>query len=639
MHRNTTTILSALFILFNSVLFAQTSVSLEPDSTLSPIANRFKHGVFFVPKTSEAQQDLYTNGHHYNAIRLHIIESALNNTSNLNDCIAFLDQIQTDLQTLSARTDKLIFIFEKMPAWLSSSSDGSPATTPGWFVLNTKPPADYNAWNSAVSSITNRIVNSYGITNAYFEIWNEPDLGSWTATNSEYFELFRETYDAIKSINAALPVGGPATNYWGNHINYQAPYGYLTPGLADPSLIGELLDSSVVWNRPLDFVSWHNFHIIHAIHDNILDYLEQKCTGLGISIPETIISEWNVTSDVRETSLQHSFFIKNQLELAKRDIDNNVIAAWQDFENSPNEFHADYGLLSYGSIYKPAYKAILLSNRLAGNEIKYECTEPVDMIAAVHQDTLKLLLTNYVSAPFVEALNETLFSGHFNINQLDSAGYIDLAGSDISYLDSIYKGLITISGTSPLEIAINQSIPVYTHYEALLNNPRSFSIDVQGISTITSSNYYRVNDTLNNTHFTYDSLIANGYSQATAITYIRNDQSLQPSVLSTSSNTISFSCSPNEVVLIELVIPELLSVSSEVPESFSVYPNPTGDLIHISSQQNGLGNLQLLDISGQLVLETTTSLSYAQISLAGQNPGVYYLRQKSTGTVHKVVKL
>lgn len=638
MRRFTTSLLLLLICTLNENANCQTTVSLTPDSILSPIGNRFKHGVFFVPKTAEAQQDLYSNDHHYNAIRLHIIESALNNTSNLNDCLAFLDAVQGDLQLLSSKTDKVIFIFEKMPAWLSSSSDGSPATTPGWYVLNTKPPANYAAWNSTVDAITNRIVNTYGIANAYFEIWNEPDLGSWTASDAEYFELFKNTYDAIKGVDATLPVGGPATNYWGNHINYQAPYGYLNSTNADQSLIGALLDSSVVWNRPLDFVSWHNFHVIHAIQDNILSYLNQKCTGLGIALPETIISEWNTNSAIRETSLQHSFFIKNQLALANLPIDNHVIAAWQDFTNSAQEFHNDYGLLSYGSIHKPAYKTMILSNKLAGNEILHESTEQVDMVAAVKNDTLQILLTNYVSDPFVEALNETLFSGGFNLNQLDSAGYIDIVGADVSYLDSIYQGLVTISGTTPIEIAINEAIPTYNYYASLLNGPRSFNIDIQGISSITGSEYYRINDTLNNSKFVYDSLINSGFNQSGAISYIVSDQSLQPSSLSISGNSISFQTSINEVAYIELKIPELLGMENLNKNTSMIYPNPTSDRINVISTAI-LGTVQIRNISGQTVFEKNIQEPMAELSLASQSSGVYFISVESTGEVHKVVKL
>ena len=183
----------SLFFFIASSSYGQTNINVYLNSITSNIGSKYEQGVFYVPKTNEAQTDFLNNGIHQNSIRLHIIESALNNTSNLTDCITYLDNFSSILQNLSYKTDKLLFIFEKMPAWLSSSSDGSPSSTPGWYVLNTKPPASWIDWNNMVNTVVDRIVNTYGISNAYFEIWNEPDLGSWTGSENEYFELFKKT--------------------------------------------------------------------------------------------------------------------------------------------------------------------------------------------------------------------------------------------------------------------------------------------------------------------------------------------------------------------------------------------------------------------------------------------------------------
>ena len=51
----------------------------------------------------------------------------------------------------------------------------------------------------------------------YFEVWNEPNLDAFfTGSQRDYFALYRCTVEAIKGIDAALRVGGPATaaNGW-----------------------------------------------------------------------------------------------------------------------------------------------------------------------------------------------------------------------------------------------------------------------------------------------------------------------------------------------------------------------------------------------------------------------------------------
>jgi xylan 1,4-beta-xylosidase len=63
-------------------------------------------------------------------------------------------------------------------------------------------------------------VERYGINEVrqwFFEVWNEPNLDAFgSAKQDDYFKLYRYTAEAIKSVDGALKVGGPATaaNAW-----------------------------------------------------------------------------------------------------------------------------------------------------------------------------------------------------------------------------------------------------------------------------------------------------------------------------------------------------------------------------------------------------------------------------------------
>ncbi len=617
----------------------QTNLDIYLDSVTSNIGSKYEQGVFYVPKTNEAQADFLNNGIHQNSIRLNIIEGALNNSTNLNDCIAYLDNISSILQDLSNKTDKLLFIFEKMPAWLSSSSDGSPASTPGWYVLNTKPPTSWFDWNNMVNTVVDRIVNTYGISNAYFEIWNEPDLGSWSGTEGEYFELFKNTYDAIKSVDINIPVGGPATNHWGKGLNYEPPYGYLTNQIADSSLIGQLIDSTYTWNRPLDFISWHNFNIVHQTNQNAIDYINQKYTSFSLTAPELMVSEWNTPSAVRDTPLQKAFFIKSQIEMAKTPINNNMVAAWQDFNMSTTEFHADYGLLTYGSIHKPAYNALLLSDKIAGAKIKNTSNAPTDIITSVSNDTLNILISNYIPPAFIAAFNHTLFEGHLNANQIDSIGYIDIFTNSLSYLDSIYKGLITIPSTNPINIAINNSIPVFSHYDSLQTNNRIFNLNVNGIIGIHLGKNYKIDSTNNNLQFKYDSLLFQGYTQSNAILEITNNQALDFTLVSLNNGQVVFSMQPNSVQLFQFEIPEILSVSEFSKElNLLIFPNPTNGIFEIKSKQS-IGKIKITDINGKVIKTAESNENSITIDLLNYSSGIYFIHfVKINKTVKIIIK-
>ena len=95
-------------------------------------------------------------------------------------------------------------------------------------------------------------------------------------------------------------------------------------------MIGQLLDSSVVWNKIPDFISWHNFNLSYQEFKQAENYINQKMTSLALPAIPLIISEWNAPNVVRDTRLTTSFMIKAQMEIAKTSLSHpsNVSKAW-----------------------------------------------------------------------------------------------------------------------------------------------------------------------------------------------------------------------------------------------------------------------------------------------------------------------
>jgi hypothetical protein len=621
-------------LLGQNVVFGQSTIHIFPDSLVTSVNANLSPGVFYVPKTAAAATDFMKNSIQQNCIRTSIIESVLNNTSSLASCLSLLSTVQIDLQKLSFKCNKLIFIFEKMPAWLSSSSNSSPAATSGWSVLNTKPPANWHTWQKVVDSITAKIVNQFGISNAYFEIWNEPDLGSWTGTMDEYFTLYKRTYDGIKSANALAKAGGPAVNFWANNIYWQPPYGYITNRKADSSLIGQLLDSSVIWNKIPDFITWHNFSISHQEFANAANYIQQKTASLAVPDIPLVVSEWNAPAQIRDTRLASSFMLKAQLAFSKTKVSNNAIAAWQDFDPSTTEFHKDYGLLTYGAINKPAYNSILLSAKLRGTTCKISSIDAYDGLASVLNDTLFVLITNYAPPPFIEAFNHTLYQGQLNANQLDSAGYINIAGNSVLRLDSIYKGLIILPNSNAIQRAINHSISIYQHYRSIETTARQFNLRVDGYAGNYAGQLYIVDSTKNNMQFRYDSLQTAGYTQSSAISAIRLNQNISYSTIILNNGQFLFSLQPNAVCLVKIKIPEISNVNGNNmgEKSFTIYPNPTSASITItfSRRQISTDVIQIYNSIGALVKTVATNSISTVVNVSTLANGLYFIKQKNT---------
>jgi len=89
--------------------------------------------------------------------------------------------------------------------------------------------------------------------------------------------------------------------------------------------------------------------------------------------------------------------------------------------------------------------------------------------------------------------------------------------------------------------------------------------------------------------------------------------------------------------------PAWVSVEETTLENtFSVFPNPTNDILNISSADlsNTTFEISLTDMKGALVMKTVSNNSNTTISLASLEQGVYFLSIKSNDviTVKKIVK-
>jgi xylan 1,4-beta-xylosidase len=85
-----------------------------------------------------------------------------------------------------------------------------------WWQAHVTPPDDFRQWAQLIESVVRHFIQRYGreeVLKWYFEVWNEPNLWFFfNSTKSKYFELYRATALAVKAVDPALKVGGPATS-------------------------------------------------------------------------------------------------------------------------------------------------------------------------------------------------------------------------------------------------------------------------------------------------------------------------------------------------------------------------------------------------------------------------------------------
>jgi len=315
-----------------------------------------------------------------------------------------LDKVYDALQEIGLRP----FVeLNPMPAALASG-----AQTMFHYQMNVTPPRDWAEWQDLVRAFTAHCVERYGLAEVrqwHFEVWNEPNLPAfWSGTKAEYFQLYTHAARAVKSVDANLRVGGPASSkaHW----------------LAD--LIGFCHTNNV----PLDFISTHLYP-----QDEFVEFASRAAsphkpgeffsatvrgarqTVAASPMPHLPIhwTEWNTqlatsATDVtwgenRYVDSLHgaSFVARHMVELDDAADTFTFWVASDIFEESPipnAPFSHTYGMLTIHGIPKATANAFRLLERLRGPRLGFMPDEPLPPfcggVATREGDSIHVLLWN-----------------------------------------------------------------------------------------------------------------------------------------------------------------------------------------------------------------------------------------------------
>ena len=226
----------------------------------------------------------------------------------------------------------------------------------------------------------------------YFEVWNEPNLtGFWMGTTggksydefapiarAEYFKLYETTERAVKSVDAAYRVGGPAT--------------------AGSGWIDETLAYCAGKGLPLDFVSTHSYATTSGYLDENgnagtvfstdRDAITGEVKGVrarmdrsAFAAAELHYTEWSSSYtpfDPLHDSYHSAAFILDKIRNIGASAASMSYWTFTDIfeEAGPRmtPFHGGFGLLNYQDLPKPSYFAYQFLNRLG--EVELNCHDP-----------------------------------------------------------------------------------------------------------------------------------------------------------------------------------------------------------------------------------------------------------------------
>ncbi len=210
------------------------------------------------------------------------------------------------------------------------------------------PPRDWAEWRATVKALTTHLVDRYGrdeVRRWGFEVWNEPNLEVfWSGSRDEYFRLYLEAAQAIREVDAGLPVGGPST--------------------AAAEWVPALAEFAAERGLPLDFASTHTY-------GNLPLTFRSALRDSGFADAEIYWTEWGVGST--HYGPIHDGVSGAPFALAGfKDSQDRVdrLAYWvisdhfEELGRPPALFHNGFGLLTVGNLRKPRYWAVLLAQQL-----------------------------------------------------------------------------------------------------------------------------------------------------------------------------------------------------------------------------------------------------------------------------------
>lgn len=264
-----------------------------------------------------------------------------------------------------------------------------------WWKANGSPPKDYTKWQELVLRLTKHCVARYGIEEVltwYFEVWNEPNLNPFfRGTKSQYFELYRVSVDAIKSVDPRLRVGGPATSnfvpdtrFAGETEDLQQHKTVTTARDLDalkwePVWLEEFLAFCQRENLPVDFVSVHPYPTDWALDEHgtgkkltrgvnatprDLELVRRIVTNSPFPRAEIHLTEWSSSSSPRDYTHDYlqaaTYVVKANIESIGC-VDSLAYWTFTDvFEEGGagnTAFHGGFGMINYQGIVKPTYHA------------------------------------------------------------------------------------------------------------------------------------------------------------------------------------------------------------------------------------------------------------------------------------------
>ncbi len=349
----------------------------------------------------------------------------------------------------------------------------------------------FDKWGDLVREFTAHVVDRYGLDEVsqwYFEVWNEPNLtgtgGFLHGTKSDYFRLYKEAANAVKSVSPRLRVGGPATsNFIADHRHDGEILDHSKSVFYNDSVINtkqwegvwikDFLNYCEKENLPVDFISTHPYPTDYALdpetgrgkgavryakslYDDI-SWLKATLATSKYPEAEIHLTEWSTSPGSRDRMHDMlpaaAYIIKSNLDCQGMA---NSLMYWtftdvfEEKGGGEDVFHGGFGMINYQGIAKPSYHAYRMLHNLGDTQLYYDGTTCITRNSA--DGTISGVIFNYPQE----------FESH-----------VPAAGDSGTYMQASPKNVnVTLTNLAPnarftVEILDNENGNAYYHHQAM----------------------------------------------------------------------------------------------------------------------------------------------------------------------------
>ena len=263
-------------------------------------------------------------------------------------------------------------------------------------------------WSALIKAFCQHVIERYGLDEVrqwYFEVWNEPnlDFGFFDGTKSQYFNLYKVTAEAVKSVDPQLRVGGPATSNFiadarhdgertDNSRSVFYPQTEINKQQWKGVWIEEFLDYCAKNNVAVDFISCHAYptdyaldpetkrgkdaiRYVHSLRDD-LQWARNIIKQSAYPEAELHITEWSTSPNSRDR--MHDL-LPPAAYIVKANLENigaaNSIMYWtftdifEEKGGGEEIFHGGFGMINFQGIPKPSFHAYRMLNQLGDEQL------------------------------------------------------------------------------------------------------------------------------------------------------------------------------------------------------------------------------------------------------------------------------